>query len=462
MQRIKNIKSKFRAVLKDIDSPSCSTADIIPKLKVVYDEVKASDSERKQILELTFRERIRDNVIASDGKLDDADLDLLLYLIDISIEALRVNMIPNPTPFTLISDLFDCLTIDRCENLFTYIECNTEIWMEPLLYNLAKIYLLRICNEFLRRLSRSQNTVLCGRIQLFLARLFPMSEKSALNLNNQFNLANITTFGLEEAEIDSPKNPADSDASQTGKVDIKLYESLWSIQDYFRDPSQCYDNEKWRQLTSHSDVVLTSFKTIRLDDEIARGYLGTNYTDDNEMDTNQFEFKESKYFTKFLTNPKLLELQLRDSLFRRHILLQYLVLFQYLECTTKSKPTQHIMKKEQTAWVLDTKSRVFSLLSETPPNGEEFCEYVSKLLKREELWIDWKNEGCPPISVAGQGEGDKEVPVVRKDLKRKRKLGEMYKQSKEKRIEIGACCVSRYSRTCIIRLSRSDLVYVHK
>lgn len=32
--------------------------------------------------------------------------------------------------------------------------------------------------DLLRRLSTSQNTVFCGRIQLFLARLFPLSEKS--------------------------------------------------------------------------------------------------------------------------------------------------------------------------------------------------------------------------------------------------------------------------------------------
>ena len=36
-----------------------------------------------------------------------------------------------------------------------------------------------ICStDLLRRLSTSQNTVFCGRIQLFLARLFPLSEKS--------------------------------------------------------------------------------------------------------------------------------------------------------------------------------------------------------------------------------------------------------------------------------------------
>lgn len=35
-----------------------------------------------------------------------------------------------------------------------------------------------LLSDLLRRLSTSQNTVFCGRIQLFLARLFPLSEKS--------------------------------------------------------------------------------------------------------------------------------------------------------------------------------------------------------------------------------------------------------------------------------------------
>lgn len=35
-----------------------------------------------------------------------------------------------------------------------------------------------LSSDLLRRLSTSQNTVFCGRIQLFLARLFPLSEKS--------------------------------------------------------------------------------------------------------------------------------------------------------------------------------------------------------------------------------------------------------------------------------------------
>lgn len=47
--------------------------------------------------------------------------------------------------------------------------------------------------------------------------------------------------------------------------------------------------------------------------------------------------KETHYFAKYLTNEKLLELQLSDSNFRRYVLLQFLIMFQYLNSTVKFK-----------------------------------------------------------------------------------------------------------------------------
>lgn len=52
--------------------------------------------------------------------------------------------------------------------------------------------------DLLRRLSRSQNTVFCGRILLFLAKFFPFSERSGLNVVSEFNLDNLTTFGVRD------------------------------------------------------------------------------------------------------------------------------------------------------------------------------------------------------------------------------------------------------------------------
>lgn len=50
------------------------------------------------------------------------------------------------------------------------------------------------------------------------------------------------------------------------------------------------------------------------------------------------EIKDTQhFFAKFLTNPKLLALQLSDSNFRRSVLVQFLILFQYLTTTVKFK-----------------------------------------------------------------------------------------------------------------------------
>ena len=118
--------------------------------------------------------------------------------------------------------------------------------------------------DLLRRLSRSQNTVFCGRILLFLAKFFPFSERSGLNVVSEFNLENTTVFStageaadengqIENMEVED--NAAGSDlkieADQRSlKVDYALYSKFWQLQDYFRNPSQCYTNVKWRTFSS--------------------------------------------------------------------------------------------------------------------------------------------------------------------------------------------------------------------
>lgn len=51
----------------------------------------------------------------------------------------------------------------------------------------------------------------------------------------------------------------------------------------------------------------------------------------------QQKTQQQHYFAKFLTNQKLLELQLSDANFRRYVLLQFLIVFQYLNSPVKFK-----------------------------------------------------------------------------------------------------------------------------
>lgn len=61
-----------------------------------------------------------------------------------------------------------------------------------------KFFLRFFILDLLRRLSRSQNTVFCGRILLFLAKFFPFSERSGLNVVSEFNLDNLTIYGVKD------------------------------------------------------------------------------------------------------------------------------------------------------------------------------------------------------------------------------------------------------------------------
>lgn len=85
----------------------------------------------------------------------------------------------------------------------------------------------------------------------------------------------------------------------------------------------------------------------------------------------------------------------------------------------------HELKPDQIDWVKTTTDQVYSLLSETPPNGSNFAETVKNILKREEHWNAWKNDGCPPFKrPAPESNADGEEPK-----KHKRQIGDVIKDA---------------------------------
>ena len=112
----------------------------------------------------------------------------------------------------------------------------------------------------------------------------------------------------------------------------------------------------------------------------------------------------------------------------RYILLQFLILFQYLKSNVKFKTDQQVLSGDKAKWTEETTKKIYKLLEETPPNGREFCRSVKHILGREEHWNKWKNEGCPSAAKKGQqDEKDTEVKlgVGGTSRKKKRKLGDV-------------------------------------
>ncbi|XP_053323040.1 THO complex subunit 1 isoform X2 [Spea bombifrons] len=386
----------------------------IKHLVNVFSQLPGSENEKKLTLDQVFRAVLEEEII------NQASCDNCLAIISLAICGVTEGICTATTPFVLLGDVLDCLPLDHCDRIFTFVEKNVSTWKSNTFYSAGKNYLLRMCNDLLRRLSKSQNTVFCGRIQLFLARLFPISEKSGLNLQSQFNLENVTVYNVNEQESTLGQKQVedkddgmeieegemgDDDASTSSSIpiDYNLYRKFWSLQDFFRNPVQCYDKSFWKTFLKFSEEVLTIFKSYKLDD-----------TQASRKKTEELKVEgEHVYFAKFLTSEKLMDLQLSDSNFRRHILLQYLILFQYLKGQVKFKSSNYVLLDEQSIWIEDTTKIVYQLLSEIPPDGDKFSKMVEHILNTEENWNSWKNEGCPSFV--------KERPVDAKPIKMTRK-----------------------------------------
>lgn len=203
-----------------------------------------NDSDRKAAIDQALRDTLL--VILSENL--SSNVPLLETYITFCIELCRKDLATASMPVMLLGDIFDSMTLDRCEQLFTFVENNVVVWKEDLFFSACKNNLLRMCNDLLRRLSRSQQTVFCGRILLFLAKFFPFSERSGLNIVSEFNLENHTEFGSEKSEGDDLEQiTKDDDKSETKvPIDYNLYRKFWALQDFFRNPNQLYLKMHWK------------------------------------------------------------------------------------------------------------------------------------------------------------------------------------------------------------------------
>ncbi|GFP93437.1 THO complex subunit 1 [Phtheirospermum japonicum] len=288
-------------------------------------------------------------------------LDIVLYLCE--KEHIEGGMI-----FQLLEDLTEMSTMRNCKDIFGYIESKQDILGKPELFARGKLVMLRTCNQLLRRLSKANDVVFCGRIIMFLAHFFPLSERSAVNIKGVFNTSNETKYEKEAAE--------------SSTIDFNFYKTFWSLQEFFSNPASLAPAPtKWQKFISSLAVVLSTFEAQPLSDE--------------EGTALNLEDEASNFSIKYLTSSNLMGLELKDPSFRRHVLVQCLILFDYLKAPGKNDKdlASDSMKEE----IKLCEERVKKLLEMTPPKGKEFLHSIEHILERERNWVWWKRDGCPPF-----------------------------------------------------------------
>lgn len=316
---------------------------------------------------------------------------LLYYLLDLALAFVDDGLAAPELALGCIEEILETSTVEQAEFIFGYLESRVESLTVGMLPDRGKgLIFLRMQNNLLRRLSKSLHTVFCGRILCFLSSVFPIAEKSGVNLRGAFNIGNITKFdqftasslasnldevpdssdnlnptkdpiNLEKPKEPDPKpipptNPTTEEVKSEERDSARIkalksaadkrefYTRFWSLQSLLSNPPELFKswNPEPTPAAVSTDPNLAQPSTAnlkKLKDGISKTLevfgrmtkkeleLGSNHQPQKVEDLNGFE---QFFFPKFLTKSNLLDLEIADPYFRRQVLTQFLIILQYI------------------------------------------------------------------------------------------------------------------------------------
>ena len=266
---------------------------------------------------------------------------------------------------------------------------------------------------------------------------FPMDIDGGGRINNDTNQAQEnTTYTVGKGDTPaadytagSQKNvkflSEEADSTEVVPEMDSLYSIFWSLQDYFSQPTKLFDNQSLQSFKVGLQMTLSKFKQIH-QDQHARGsskFPAESKRRFKRKRDGQEDELASTFNPKYLTSRDLFDLEISDLAFRRHILVQALILLDFLLSLTPKakKKLEHTANKsvlysytlddENIKWAVKTRNEIATYLQEGP-EGKFYYRMVDTVLSRDKNWVHWKAEGCPliardPVSPADFAEAEK-------------------------------------------------------
>ncbi|CEI68729.1 hypothetical protein FVEN_g7986 [Fusarium venenatum] len=324
--------------------------------------------------------------------------------------------------FWLAEELLDSQTIAGCRKIFDFLESRRER-ITANHFKQKQLIILRTCNELLRRLSRAEDTAFCGRVFIFMFQSFPLGDKSSVNLRGEYHVENVTTYekvttdddskmalDVPDEQSESRSIPKSTDSKKEDKEKPlptdELYPLFWSLQEYFSQPKKLFETKNLSSFKESLAATMNVFQTVHNDSK--RSLKRKRETGEEDEGSNAFN-------PKYLTSKDLFDLEISDLSFRRHILVQALIIMDFLlalsgQARDKLAETlpataninkavmygDQVLNEEDAKWASDMKKTIADYLRQGP-DGPYFYRMVETVLARDKNWVRWKIEGCQPI-----------------------------------------------------------------
>jgi THO complex subunit 1 len=241
----------------------------------------------------------------------------------------------------LVEELLETQSIDGCRIVFDYLESRRERLVGQL-FEKKNLIILRAFNELLRRLSRAEEAVFCGRVFVFLFQSFPLGARSSVNLKGDFHKENLTVFeeateaveektsgedeamtGVETTEVkdgetkneDKTEEKTDEKPQETPDLKARLladesvlYPAFWTMQQAFSNPPDYFFKlNKLDEFKVTLEATLAKFKGVPKVNQAAADHRGVKRSAD-ELEDAEDEFT-STFNPKYLTSRELFALE---------------------------------------------------------------------------------------------------------------------------------------------------------
>ncbi|KAG0038460.1 hypothetical protein BGZ82_000144 [Podila clonocystis] len=405
--------------------------------------------EQASLLEAAFKL----NLLTAQDRLGTRIDDLkraVFPCLDLLLRCSELDLCDQSAPLNTIEEVLEFQTVDNSECIYGYLESRVQRLTANMTTVKGKgLTLLRLCNELLRRLSKAKNTVFCGRILMLLSNVFPLGERSGVNLKGEYNVDNITPIESDDVSVVPDLTPSPSSSSLDDnnhtptaermdvdegadvhtptKTDSDFYKEFWGLQRYFNNPTILANSpENMSKLKKGIEDTLARFSEVVRDEGRRRPSL--EISDDKSLEqsiqsadhTSRSKRKHDHlqtedllptiHFPKFLTSPQLLRLEIVDPYFRKHILVQFLIIIQCLQThnlptkemwATLSTPNkvfqpQWLLDEEDNTWAEEIKPKIFKALERTGVDTKDptFVTTMHSAVEREKNWFKWKAESC--------------------------------------------------------------------
>ena len=469
--RLRSLLSKARIVKPSTSiEPALSSPDFANDVQNIADSPERSNDQlsgsvdfaptKQTAFEIAAREILYETIGNYDVR-DAGFVDVWNLLDLLQICAAQQQQCDSGLALWLVEEMLDSQTIEGCRYILDYLKSRRAQLIDRELSRNKSNTILRTCNELLRRLSRAEDAVFCGDVFVFLFQVFPLGDKSAVNLRGEFHVENTTTFDPEpddevETEVVAPneeqrngdamqidttqqtgtksdnvtqgagkhnddlevqpstrpsyaKDGLAKDPSQNEKTKVEvpdsrtLYSTFWSLQHIFSNPTKSFDTEAFAGFKKGLELAFTKFKaTPKVPRVTAQSRKRKREEGDSDF--------ASTFNPKYLTSRDLFDLELSDLMFQRHILVQAMILLDFLLSLTpdakkkteglkaqKSMIYNYTLSEADTKWCLDMRRAISQYLQEGP-DGKLYHRMVDNVLSRDKNWVAWKVESCQDIS----------------------------------------------------------------